>query len=233
MIRLRNILFFAFAILAMQSFTSCKKDSDSAESKTGTVTDIEGNVYKTIKIGNQWWMAENLKVTKFRNGEVISNVTSNAEWGSISTPAFSCYNNDFDTYGSTYGLLYNWYAAADSRNIAPEGWHVPSDAEWQTLISFLGGESVAGEKMKEAGTSRWVSPNTGATNTSGFTALPAGSRYGTTGESKWLGFGNDYWSTTYENSANAWTRYLGNDMAGCLRLSHDKESGFSIRCVKD
>jgi uncharacterized protein (TIGR02145 family) len=141
--------------------------------ETNTVTDIDGNIYHTVTIGTQVWMVENLKTTKYRNGDPIPNVTGNA-WAALTTGAYCWYNNDAATYKATYGALYNWYAVADSRNIAPTGWHVPTDAEWTTLTTFLGGESVAGGKLKETGTNHWTSPNTGATNETGFTALPGG-----------------------------------------------------------
>ena len=140
----------------------------------GTVVDIDGNVYNTVTIGTQVWMVENLKTTKYRNGDAIPNVTGNASWVALSTGAYCWYNNDAATYKATYGALYNWYAVGDSRNIAPSGWHVATDSEWTTLSTFLGGESIAGDKLKEIGTSHWLSPNTGATNSNGFTAFPGG-----------------------------------------------------------
>jgi len=127
-------------------------------------------------------------------------------------------------------LLYNWFTASDNRNIAPAGWHVATDTDWTTLVNFLGGTNVAGGKMKETGTAHWNAPNSGATNSSGFTALGAGSRGN---GSAWIKLGNDNWSATAENATKAWAYYLGNDMAGCLRLNHEKVYGFSIRCVKD
>ena len=152
--------------------------------ETGTVTDIDGNTYQTVKIGDQWWMAENLKVTCYRNGDAIPNITDGTTWASLSTGAYCEYNNDINNV-ATYGRLYNWYAVTDSRNIAPAGWHVPSDAEWKQLEMYLGmSQSEAdatgwrgtdeGGKLKEVGTMHWNSPNTGATNESGFTALPGG-----------------------------------------------------------
>lgn len=138
-----------------------------------TVTDYDGNVYQTVLIGDQCWMMENLKVTHYRNGDPIPHVTDGVTWGNLTSGAYCNYNNDEGNV-ATYGRLYNWYAVDDSRNIAPAGWHVPSDAEWQTLVDYLGGDAVAGGKMKEAGTTHWASPNTGATNESGFTALPGG-----------------------------------------------------------
>jgi uncharacterized protein (TIGR02145 family) len=141
------------------------------------VKDIDNNIYHTIIIGNQAWLVENLKSSKYRNGDVILNFTDTAKWAwqNKTTGAYSNYNND-TTISKIYGKLYNWYAVNEARGFCPVGWHVPSDVEWKELIDFLGGETIAGNKLLESGTSHWRAPNTGATNTSGFTALPAGYR---------------------------------------------------------
>ena len=154
------------------------------------------DVYQTITIGTQVWMAENLKATHFRNGDAIPHVTDGATWQSLTTGAYCEYNNDINNV-ATYGRLYNWYAVNDYRNIAPVGWHVPIDAEWQTLVDYLGGWEVAGGKMKEAGTANWVSPNTGATNESGFSALPGGRRHVIgSGYYENMGYSGYFWSST-------------------------------------
>ena len=140
--------------------------------ETGTVTDADGNTYRTIKIGNQWWMAENLRTTRYRNGDPIPTVTDNFTWGHLLTGACCSYDND-SSMVFTYGRLYNWHAVSDGRGLAPLGWHVPSDADWGTLVEYLGGSAVAGGKMKEAGTAHWLSPNTGATNESAFSGCRA------------------------------------------------------------
>ena len=134
-----------------------------------TFTDIDGNVYHAVVIGTQTWMVENLKTTKYSNGDPIPTAVT-----SLTPGAYCMYNNDAVTYKADYGALYNWYAVADSRNIAPAGWHVPTKTDWTTLTDYLGGESVASGKLKENGSSHWLTPNTGATNSSGFTALPGG-----------------------------------------------------------
>jgi len=141
-----------------------------------TVTGNDGNVYQVVRIGNQCWMAENLRTTRYANGDAIPQVTGNSTWSSLSTGAWCWYDND-NQYENPYGKLYNWHAVADSRNICPAGWHVPTDAEWDALANFLGGSNVAGGKMKATGTAHWNSPNTDATNSSGFTGLPGGYRY--------------------------------------------------------
>ncbi|HZK93940.1 MAG TPA: FISUMP domain-containing protein [Prolixibacteraceae bacterium] len=220
---------------SQQTFTTI------AGSGTGTVTDIDGNVYNTITIGTQVWMAENLKTTKYRNGDPIPNVTDDDAWSFLNTGAYCWYNNmlqnyDTTTYKATYGGLYNWYAAIDSRNIAPVGWHVPTDAEWTTLTTFLDGVMAAGSKLKETGTSHWQSPNTGATNASGFTALPGGYRdlheyrVGTFFD---VGKTGHWWSSTEGSGTSGWFISLYYDIAYYGRGGRDKRDGGSVRCVKD
>jgi uncharacterized protein (TIGR02145 family) len=205
------------------------------ENPVGTVSDIDGNTYATIKIGNQWWMAENLKVTHYRNGDSIPNITDGAAWAGLATGAYCEYNNDPNNV-ATYGRLYNWYAVNDSRNIAPTGWRVPTDAQWQFLIDRLGGDDVAGGKMKETGTVHWDSPNTGATNESGFSALPGGSRWINLSSGVYISMGTltGFWSSTEENSSNAWCRALYYNKIEVVHSNLTiKLYGFSIRCVKD
>ena len=197
----------------------------------GTVTDIDGNVYHYIVIGTQTWMVENLKTTKYRNGDAISNITSS--WTSLVTGAYSWYSNDAATYKAAYGALYNWYAVADTRGIAPAGWHVPTDAEWKTLTDYLGGSSVAGGKLKEAGTSHWITPNTGASNSSGFTALPGGNRYYIDGTFRNVGSNGNWWCITASDATNAWNRYLDFNHGNVERYNYGKQLGFSVRCVRD
>ena len=196
-----------------------------------TVTDIDGNSYKTVKIGTQVWMAENLKVTHYRNGEEISNVTINSDWANLSTGAWCVYENDAD-YEKTYGNLYNWYAVNDARQLAPKGWHVPTDEEWNTLINYLGGVNVAGGNLKEAGTTHWKAPNEGAVNKVMFSALPGGCR-GSSGTFLDVGDNGYWWSSTEIDPTNAWNRYLfcSNGYVNSFYLT--KSSGYSVRCVKD
>ena len=204
----------------------------SNEISYGTVTDIDGNVYQTILIGDQEWMMENLKVTHYRNGEPISNLTNNNDWTNTTSGAYCYYNNDPDN-ADTYGALYNWYAVDDSRNIAPTGWHVPTDDDWQELIDYLGGSGVAGGKMKETGTTHWNIPNTGATNESGFTALPGGCRGSSLGNFSNIGDSAFFWSSTESNSNGAWDRLLYYHYSGVNRYNNSKNYGFSIRCLRD
>jgi uncharacterized protein (TIGR02145 family) len=204
----------------------CKKDDDKS-----TVTDIDGNVYHTVTIGTQTWMVENLKVTRYRNGDTIPNVTDGTEWSSLTTGACCDYENTASN-GAVYGKLYNWYSVSDSRNIAPTGWHVPSDAEWTTLTTFLGGEAVAGGKLKERWTPHWKSPNKGATNETGFTALSGGYRAGG-GSFEHLRSHGYWWSSSQYDAAGAWNRFLHYDNAHVGHSGDYNSTGFSVRCLQD
>ena len=199
----------------------------------GPLTDADGNVYHTITIGTQVWSVENLKTTKYRNGDAIANVTEYASWAALTTGAYCWYNNDATTYKTTYGALYNWYAVADSRNIAPKGWHVASDADWTILTNLWGGESIAGGKLKETGTAHWITPNIDATNETGFTALPGGFCMWPNGTGG-MGVHGRWWSSTASSVALGWSRDIGNDGAYVHRDPYGaKHDGYSVRCVKD
>ena len=171
--------------------------------------DADGNSYGTVTIGNQTWMAENLKTTKYKDGTAIPNVTVDAAWAALTSGAYCYYKNNVGTdYGATYGALYNWYAV-NTGNLCPTGWHVPTTAEWTTLTDYLGGLSVAGGKLKETGTTHWLTPNTGATNAFGFTALAGGMRYDNNG-SFWdlYEYAGYWWSSTASSSSNAICRSI-------------------------
>lgn len=209
---------------------SCKKDDNNDDN---TLKDIDGNVYTTVTIGTQTWMVENLKTTKYRNGDPIPNITDGTEWGNLSTGAYCDYENTPGN-STTYGRLYNWYAVNDNRNIAPAGWHVPTDAEWTVLTDYLGGEDAACEKLKESGTTHWESPNQGATNESGFTALPAGARDYLSGSSfDNQGSHSHFWSATQASSGQAWYRSLYSIFDELYRNNNNQSLGFSVRCIKD
>jgi uncharacterized protein (TIGR02145 family) len=192
--------------------------------------DRDGNAYPTFTIWGQTWMAENLRVTHYRNGEAIPNVTSNASWEALSTGAYCWYNNDQAT-NAKYGVLYNWYTVNDSRGLCPQGWHVPTGADWNTLTAYLGGASVAGGKMKSV-SALWESPNTDATNNSGFSGLPGGLRWddGTSNQMRMDGY---WWSSTEYSSNEVWfcDLYCCDGSAGFSAF--DKRCGFSVRCLRD
>jgi len=172
------------------------------------VEDTDGNCYETIQIGDQLWMAENLKVTHYSDGSEITYIINDEDWGSYDEGQYGVYDND-PANADVYGNLYNWAVTVDDRGVCPEGWHVPSDAECTVLTDYLGGESVAGGKMKEAGLDHWFSPNTGATNESGFTALPAGYRASNSGSYNNMGYYGYFWSSSEYSSNDAWLRSLG------------------------
>jgi uncharacterized protein (TIGR02145 family) len=200
--------------------------------KTFAAADKDGNVYNSVTIGSQIWLDENLKTTKFSDGSSIPNVTSDITWANLSTGAFCWLNNDEGTYKATYGGLYNWYSVSTGK-LCPNGWHVPSDSEVTVLTDFLGGIEVAGGKMKEVGTAHWTSPNTGATNSSGFTSLAAGQRHtdGTFGD---FGLGTGWWTSTPYNELKPWyfSNWYSNIMEGRGNGTLNNV-GLSIRCVKN
>jgi uncharacterized protein (TIGR02145 family) len=198
---------------------------------TTQVTDIDGNIYNTVVVGNQIWMAENLKTTKYNDGTNISGITDNSTWGGIHAPAYCWYNNDI-TYKPRFGAIYNGYVIYNGKNVCPTGWHVPTDGEWTTLTTYLGGESVGGGKLKESGTTLWMSPNNGATNETGFTALPGGERI-PDGSFNNFGYGGYWWSSTELDSSTSWYRYMDNRYPTVARYSIHKALGFSIRCLRD
>jgi uncharacterized protein (TIGR02145 family) len=195
------------------------------------VEDIEGNVYTTIKIGNQTWMAKNLKTTKYNDGTPVPLITNGVAWTALSTPGYCWYDNDASSFKPSYGALYNGYAVSTGK-LCPKDWHVPGDEEWNTLINYLGGESIAGGRLKEPGTSYWVGPNTGATNERGFTALPGGLRYHD-GIFHDFGFSGYWWSSTEYSETRAFFRYMDYEYGNVFRFDNLKKIGFSVRCVKD
>jgi uncharacterized protein (TIGR02145 family) len=203
-----------------------------------SVSDKDGNSYKTIQIGTQVWMAENLKTTKYNDGTSIPEVTDYTDWKNLTTGGYSWYNNDALSFKSTYGALYNWYAVTDNRNICPTGWHVPTSGEWITLASYLGGENVAGGKAKETGTTHWLSPNRGATNETGFTGLPAGLRLNSSDiQFINIGYSGNWWSTSSVDPKGLGADLFSVDWSSNWGLSNEpqiyKVSGLSVRCLKN
>lgn len=194
------------------------------------VTDADGNIYQTIGIGAQVWMAENLKTTRFNDGTSIPFITSNLEWGHLIAPAYCWYNND-ENNKDIYGALYNWYAVGSGK-LCPSGWHVPDDPEWAAIEIFLGGAEVAGGKMKFPGADYWKSPNFGAINSSRFNGLPGGMR-GMDGVFENLREGNLLWTSTGNKSTSAWYRAQDYLDAKLTRGSNTVLWGGSVRCIRD
>ncbi len=195
------------------------------------VKDMDGNYYNFVKIGSQVWLTENLKTTRYRDSTSLTLVDNSATWSSQIIPAYCWYNDDEETNKDRYGALYNWYAV-NSGKLCPTGWHVPSDTEWTTLSTYLGGESVAGGKLKELGVFNWDTPNASATNSSGFTALPGGYRTNA-GIYNSVGTYGNWWSTTtvLANVANYRYLYYGN--AAITKSFVSQKSGLSVRCLKN
>lgn len=203
----------------------------------GTLTDIDNNVYSTITIGSQVWMVQNLKTTKYKNGTPIQNITNS--WLSVTSGAYCWYNNDI-TYKNIYGALYNFYAV-NTGNLAPTGWHVPSDSEWSVLINYLGGVGNAEAKLREVGVSHWSTPNSGATNESGFTALPGGTRSSGYPVNEFVNISNyGFWWSSTSNGANGEAKYRGLSYDGAIFGENGSittpmsiTNGLSVRCVKN
>lgn len=204
-----------------------------ASSNTGLqLYDIDQNVYNYLPIGTQTWIQRNLNVSHYRNGDVIPQVSDPTQWANLTTGAWCYYNND-PSNASVYGKLYNWYAVNDSRGLAPEGWHIPSDYEWTQLSNYLGGDSVAGGKLKEIGTAHWLTPNADGANSSGFTGIPGGYR---TSIGTYLNLGSYgyWWSSSESNTSYAWYRFLYYNTGNLYNDDgFSKLYGFSVRLIKD
>jgi uncharacterized protein (TIGR02145 family) len=210
--------------------------TDTVQTRTwvncpSNVSDIDNNVYNVVTIGYQCWTKENLKVSRYKNGDEIPIIVSNVIWESLTSGIRCWYANDSTSYEIPYGNLYNWYAASNSRGLCPSGWHVPKNAEWSGLINQLGGEGIAGGKMK-AISSFWLNPNAGATNESGFEGLPAGGRhsFGQFGGSGYgdLGAYTYWWSSDIPNAINLFLHYLS-----ASNSYFNEKNGQSVRCLRD
>jgi uncharacterized protein (TIGR02145 family) len=213
----------------------CNYSPTTTTSSTLTTTTTSTTLYNCIvgdvMIGTQIWAGCNLNVNTYRNGDIIPQVTDPIEWSSLTTGAW-CYYQNSTANGNTYGKLYNWHAVNDSRGLAPVGYHVPTDAEWATLTAFLGGAAITGGKMKEADIAHWATPNTGATNSSGFTGLPGGTRFN---NGTFFGINNygNWWSFTENSASLAWCNYLSYNNSYINRNNQNKSIGCSVRLITD
>ena len=229
---IQNYMLLLLIILSLTTI-SCKKEDKPLFTVDQPITDIDGNVYNTVKIGYQTWMKENLKTTRFNDDTPIALEIATG-WETTGAPAYCWYNNDEAANKNTFGGLYNWYAV-NTGKLCPIGWHVPTDTEWTALTTFLGGENVAGGKLKEPGIVHWLSPNAGATNETGFTALPGGYRYndGVFKSRDDLGY---WWSSTDNGAGYAWSRKLYSGFTLVVRSTAFAEqfvnNGYSVRCIK-
>lgn len=215
----------AMLLIFILSAYGCE-DYDQPEVAYGKMTDIEGNVYKTVLIGNQVWMAEDLRVTKYNDGTAITPVTDKNTWAATSTGAFCWFSNE-----KAWGALYNWHAV-NTGKLAPEGWHVATDDDWTELTDFLGGEETAGGKLKRKGIDIWGDPNIGATNIVGFNSIPGGLREL---DGDFINFGACayYWTSTEYDPLNSMERQIFRSEARVYREHVGKRHGFSVRCVKN
>lgn len=224
----------AWAVLALMLTVSCRKENSILVTPAGEERVVQDNTVTTenltlnvVRIGRQIWQKKDLAVTRYRNGDRIPEVKDPNQWANLTTGAWCYYNND-----PKNGKLYNWYAVNDPRGLAPKGWHVPSDDEWTTLTNFLGGYDVAGGKLKEAGTEHWNEPNADATNSTGFTALPGGTRYYLGQYFDAGGYGY-WWSSTEASDNSAFHRYLTSFYGAISGTTDYKTNGFSVRCLHD
>lgn len=230
-----SFIIMSFALILNNA---CKKEDNNNPVIPATVIDIDGNVYHTVTIGTQVWMVENLNTTRYSNGDTIPNVTDYTQWGHLTTDAYCNYSNS-SGQAITYGRLYNWYTINDPRKIAPAGWHIPYFSDWLKLMDYLGGDSIAGGKLKETGTKHWRSPNYGASNETGFTALPGGMRAGYHPIIHSYGFfgyilSYGLWWTASEAINDNAMYILMSDFSNSTSYGYrSKEDGLSVRCIKD
>ena len=213
----------------LNSISSTKFNSDI---RYDSIKDIEGTAYKTVKIGVQEWMAENLKTTKYKNGDdIITSMPFDKDLTEDVKPKFQWAYDAQDYLVVDYGRLYTWYIIEDSRGVCPAGWHVPTKQDWSILSLNLGGEKIAGSKLKEADTLHWGQSNL-SLNTNGFTALPAGFRYNLGAFSN-LGDYASWWTMSDDSQGNAWIRFVKKDEPLMLMFLNEKNDGHAIRCIKD
>ncbi len=233
----------AFTTLVVLFYNCSNSENSNITSSINTTRPTPPILDSEVQIGSQIWSVKNLNVSKYTDGTPIPQVTDPTQWANLTTGAW-CYNVNNFVNGNIYGKLYNWYAVAGifdaasatnpalRKKLAPTGWHIPTDAEWTQLTDCLGGSAVAAGKMKEIGTAHWWSPNTDATNSSGFTALPGGWRY-SYGAWTIVGYGGYWWSSSELNTTNAWARCLISNDGYFYGGFNDKQFGFSVRCLRD
>ena len=239
-----NTLYYVRAYATNRGGTAYGNEVSFKTNSLTNLIDADSNIYKTIAIGSQVWMKENLRVSKFRNGSAIPTNLTDAAWQSTTSGAFAIYNNNIGN-DTIYGKLYNWYAVADPRGLCPAGWHVPTEQDWQLLTKYLDQtadtsqccSNSAGGKMKSIGTLQsasglWQDPNAYATNISGFSGLPGGCRL-YDGSYPFSGYYGHWWTSTEKTSVNAWRRFLGHEIGHINRSFEAKVSGYSVRCIKD
>lgn len=212
-------------LILVLAMTGCKKEPDDDQ-----ITDADGNIYSSITLGTQVWMTGNLKTTKYNDGTDIPLVTDNTTWSNLSTPGYCWYNNE-SSNKNVYGALYNWQAV-ETGKLCPDGWHVPTDEEWDVLVEYAGGNSISGGRLKETGFDHWNDPNLDATDSYGFKAVGAGFR-DITGPYQKIHIDTYWWSSTEYSDDVAMSRYIHYYNAIVFRIFSDKKYGSSVRCLKD
>jgi uncharacterized protein (TIGR02145 family) len=227
----RNTQYYLCAYAIYNSGTTYYGNKIKFRTYTDSIYDIDTNLYYTTTIGKQECIAENLKVTKFSNGDAIPYVGDNLQWSKLNSAAYCDYNN-LKSNTDVYGKLYNWYTVNDKRNICPDGWHVPSVEEWSKLEKSIGGKNMAGGKLKERGIEHWKNPNVGATNDSAFRALPGGYRF-VDGTFYYIGSNGYWWSSSQVNSIDANARSMFNYAIEVNNVVTNKSNGLSVRCWKN
>lgn len=234
--KIQYFISFIKVIFLIVFIYECKKDSQTTEPTT--VTDIDGNIYNTIKLGKQLWMKENLKVKHYNNGDsILTTIPDTLDIANEIKPKYQWFYNSDENNLKNYGRLYTWYTVTDSRNLCPVGWHMPSIAEWDTLIEYLGSWTAAGAKLKEPGIIHWEDPNV-TFNTTGFDALPGGEHSRSGGNnfiSNQLHTEGAWWTSTASkfDSLNAKYELINNSRSTIEDFEHEKNAGYSVRCVRN
>ncbi|MBT3252174.1 MAG: hypothetical protein HN729_09955 [Candidatus Marinimicrobia bacterium] len=233
------IIMLLFALSPILSQSAALQENDG----TNRITDIDGNIYKTVKIGNQIWMAENLKASHYMNGDSIYLELRNDQWSNLKTGAFCYYDNDPENI-ENFGYLYNWYVVSDERQVCPENWHIPTEMEFEELEGYLGMDAIdiqkfgwrgndQGGKLKDENTFLWDPPNVGATNESGFSAIPGGFRRRRSGAYEGINDGCYIWSSTDYIFDEVSHRVLSYFTSNIYHSGIHKSNGMSIRCIQD
>jgi len=224
--------FKAYAYNSVGTSYGSTKNFTTLQASAGGVIDIDGNLYDTVVIGTQTWLVQNLKVSRLNDCTNIALVIGETDWANQTASAYCWFDNDESSYKNTYGAMYNWFAV-NTGKLCPEGWHVPSHAEWVTLVNYASGDTIAGGKLKETGTDHWGPPNIGATNEFGFTARGGGQRSGNDGFYYLRNETGYWWSTKEEDPDDAWSWVINSDVAVILNQIGYKKDAYSVRCIKD
>ncbi|WP_395048653.1 fibrobacter succinogenes major paralogous domain-containing protein [Flavobacterium sp.] len=226
------ILVLTISSVLFLGCSSSGSDSNPNDNNNNTlpVSDIDGNIYNVIQIGSKTWMQKNLNVSKYRNGDIIPQITDPTQWKNTTTGAWCYYKNDINN-GQIYGKLYNWYAVNDPRGLSPQGWHISSNDEWVVLIGYLGGDMLAGYTMKELGVTHWSATTPETTNSSGFMGLPGG--FSSYGAFSGIGLTGWWWTSSQETNLYAYMHTLYYAHGKVPTSTFEKRYGMSVRCIRN